>query len=1134
MICQQCGAAIGELTRFCSDCGHKVQKSCPSCAVLLDVTAKFCSECGTAQFVEPAKPRSRPELVVADPATDQAEYRQVTVMFCDMVGSTELSERLDAEDLRHVHQTLRTACIETIEGLGGHIDKYAGDGVMALFGFPIAYEDAPKRSALAALELLRQVEALNEDHQEAFGITIKLRIGIHSGRVVAGEMGAGASREEFAVVGMTPNIASRLENLAPENGVVVSADLKRLIEADFSFESLGPKKLKGITEPIEVFRLTGPERSDVGVTNAPAHDYPLSGRDQEMQALLDAWNEVCTERKAALAFVSGEPGIGKTGLASLFLKSAPLSSDKVLVMACSAYDQDAPFGPVVRMLAGELGLSLDRLSTQPDSLMKDRIIADAKETDRETLETLFRLLWRDPTLGTKPVLEGLAERRELLRALIQYLTDREGPLLLLLEDAHWADPSTVELIDRILRHAKDLPILVLALSRPGNSYPFDDLPATRLHLTGLQAAACELIVRRLTDGKPLERHLLDRLMSITGGVPLFVEELTKSLLEGGKLIERQGRLVMANAAPDLDTPVTILDLLTSRLDALGSAKILAQAASVIGRSFSFDALTSVSKGDRSLIRRDLDRLILADFVIVKEDAAKDRGVKEADAKADSQPGSFEFRHALYQKAAYDSLLRSNRQQLHGRHLAWLESDAERLAATPPERLAFYSQQAGFLDNAVAYWIEAGEEANRASASQEAVHHFKAGLRALEDLPKTEDNRRQGLRLLTLLGGSLMMSHGPGAPETREIYDQAVALCKGVKESPWHFPAYWGWWRVSRNFTVMLKRAERLVAVARGMKEQEFSLQARHCNWVNAFMVGDHKTCLRHACRGIEIYDKGKFADMGSLYGGHDPKVCGLGEIALSKWLIGEADQALDHVERSLAWAETIEHLGSRLHALDIALMLHHYRRDVEAVTLLASELKTLAETHELDDYRAKSLIFEGWCLTEKGDLGQGLERLEDGFAIMREQGTHEDFPVYFSMVADCRRRMGDGACALRLLDEAKIVIENEGVTYWASEIYRHAAETLMVISPDEGERIDGYLDNAITLARAQKALALELRAVCARATRLRVEGAREEALASVKEVYGRFEEGFDTLDLQQARQHIEALEAAGVVPSHAD
>ena len=604
---------------------------------------------------------------------------------------------------------------------------------------------------------------------------------------------------------------------------------------------------------------------------------------------------------------------------------------------------------------------------------------------------------------------------------------------------------------------------------------------------------------------------------MTGGVPLFVEELTKSLLEDGKLVERRGRLVMADFAPDLDTPVTILDLLTARLDALGSAKVLAQVAAVIGRSFDQDALAFVSLRDRCLVRQDLDSLIRSDFLIEQEDTGK---------------GCFEFRHALYQKAAYDSLLRSRRRQLHARYLDWLESEPDRKAATPSELLAFYSEQAGFLENAVQHWIEAGEAANRASASQEAVQHFEGGLRILEDLPETAENRLLSLRLLALLGGSLLMSHGPGAPETREIYQRAVALCEALPESPWHFPAYWGWWRVSENFTVMLKRAERLVAVAECMKEPEFGLQAHHCNWVNAFMVGDHETCLRHARKGLEIYEEGQFSELGSLYGGHDPKVCGLGETALSKWLIGQADQALDQAERCLAWADEIGHLGSRLHALDIAVMLHHYRRDAAAVEPLARELKNIGEKNELDDYRAKSLIFEGWCHADRGDLGRGLELLEEGLYVMREVGTREDFPVYFSMLAECHRKLGHGERALELLKEGLAVIEEEGVAFWAPEIYRHGAETLMATAPRDARLIDDYLRKAIEISRAQKALALELRAACTRARRLEGLGSQGEALVLLREVTGRFTEGWGTRDLRQALAHIEELEAAGVLPSY--
>ncbi len=1105
MDCPGCGGAIAENAKFCGDCGHKVREACSACGALVGLAVNFCPDCGSQQSAAPAATPRR-----------SGENRQVTVMFLDLVDSTKFSQQFDAEDWRQVLLSFQQASVAAIERFGGHVSSYMGDGMMVLFGYPVAQEDAPLRAALAGLDVLKQVASLNRDTLVSMGIAIKIRIGIHSGRVVAGEMGAGAIREELAIVGVVPNIAARLESMAPHDSVVVSADMKRLIATHFQFESLGEHELRGISEPMEVFRLVGP-LAEPAVAR-PAIDLaglPLSGREAEVDELAAVWRELSERGDTRLVSIVGEPGIGKTGLIGLFLQVAAVAESQVAVLTCSAFDRDSSFGPVKRMIATDLGLGPE---ATPDDVRREFGKQEPGLDGGDVREALAGLFLVRPSQTGAAGGDSSAARRGLFRALQRYLSRSGGPILLILEDAHWADPSTVELVDRILRQSEGHSVMVLVVTRPFAAFPWNELSQRRIRLRGLSAAACEALIRRLTGGLPLERRLLDWIMTNTDGVPLFIEEMTKSLLEGGQVVQRQGRLELPGQVGDLETPATIQDLLTVRLDKLGSAKDLVQVAAVIGVTFDREALAFVSQRGPEEVGPDLENLVRLDFLIASSE-------EEGEV-------TYRFRHALYQKAAYDSLLRRRRQELHSRYLEWLERDPVSKLSVPSGQLAFHSERAGLLDQAARHWIAAGEVATSASAAQEAVRYLESAGRVLGELPDSAENQTLALQAQALLGGALIQAKGPGAVETQEAYRRALALCEGQSETPWHFPAYWGWWRTADNFTEMLRRAERLVAVAETMKEPEFGLQAHHCNWVNAFMVGDHETCLSHAERGLTIYEKGQFSQLGSLYGGHDPKVCSLGETALSKWLIGQANDSLEAIGRATAWAKELGHLGSRLHALDIAVMLHHYRRDPAAVLPLAQEMKAIGESNELDDYRAKSMIFEGWCRADGDDLEGGAALLDEGLRVMRDVGTREDFPVYFAALADCRTRLGHPDAAIELLDEGLAVIAEEGVAYWAAEIHRLSAEACMSRASPDPARVNAHLSLALKVARSQGALSLELRAAHSMARWLKAGGETAKALALLEETVGRFTQGRDTRDLVEAGAAIEALKAEVGPASH--
>ena len=873
--CTQCGSPVDASAKFCSECGFQLRKPCIACKSLIDLTAKHCPDCGVAQGAGQPVPAG-PDRMETRPG---AEYRQVTVMFLDLVGSTALSGRFDVEDWRELLLAFQAACVEAIERFGGRVGCYMGDGMMVTFGLPLALEDAPKRAAYAGLAILEGLEKLNRHLRETKDVELKVRIGIHVGRVVAGEMGAGETRDSLDIVGVTPSLAARLESAAPTNGILVSGDLKLRIEDEFELEALGSKALKGIEGPVEVFLLLAPKAQSASSGSALPSGTQLTGRQKEVEALMVCWQASAESGSVKLATIEGEPGAGKSGLLQLFLDRARIPAADRLVLACSAYDRDTPFAPLRDRLAEQFGLrSSDSLDEVRRKLREGLGAGNIAESDREEpdpVELVAPLLLTREGAGPDDreceQSDSLSARRDLFRALTLCLKRQSEPLLLVLEDAHWADPSTIELIDRMLRQPDEGSVMVLVLTRPTGPFPWHNLDQHRIMLTGLTATDCEALVRHLSGGLRLERTLFERIVAITDGIPLFVKELTKSILESDQITRRRDRLGLIDETSDIAAPGSLLDLLTARLDQLGLARETAQTAAVIGRDFSSEALRFMSGRADASVAAHLSDLVRCDMI----------------SKIGDGPASrYQFHHALYQKVAYDSLLRRDRRRLHDAYLDWLESNPIAKMSVRLEQRAFHNERAGRLDEAVALWTEAGETATSASASQEAVRHFESGLRILRDLPSSAETQAKMLHLTVLLGGAQMMSKGPGAPETHRAYDQALQLCEALPETPWHFPAYWGWWRVSENFTVMLSRAQRLVSLAEDMKEPECRLQAHHCLWVNAYMVGDHARCLQHAEHGLRIYQEGSFDRSGSLYGGHDPKVCGLGETALSLWLTG--------------------------------------------------------------------------------------------------------------------------------------------------------------------------------------------------------------------------------------------------------
>ncbi len=1054
--------------------------TCQACRAELPAGARFCPGCGARLELRQAAGAG-----AAVGSEHSGEHRQITVMFCDLVGSTRLSAELHAEDLRELLRTYHEICATEIEGRGGMISSYLGDGVMAYFGYPQASEDAALRATDAGLGIASRVARLGEQLQAERRIALAARVALHTGKVLIGEMGAGEHRDRHAVTGIVPNLAARLESLAPRNGLVVSEQTRALIHPAFRLDPIGSYDLKGIPQPVEVYRVHGRKPAASVLRDQRQR---LVGRAAELDLLEAAWHRA---RNGAMVRVTieAEPGLGKSAIAARFIERARIEPRRVIEFAGGLSERNAPFACLRQTVSRHLQAAGTLSAEQARRTLAGWLDAADGATNPH-VETMLAV-WRGELAA------GADGRAAVFAAAMALFKAVEPPVLVVLEDAHWIDPSTAELLRKILDGAGPGQ-LALALTRPGGWTDWRRADDVTIQLRRLDRTDCRALIEGVA-GCAVETSLAQRIEAATDGLPLYVEEFTKALIEAGLVRRQRGVLRGVELDASIETPASLLDLITSRLDLLGDAKIFAQIAAVLGRSFERAALVAVSGRAPDEVEQALTAL-------------EEAGIITVEAAGDAA-----FRHALFQKAAYESLLRPAKRTWHRRYLDWLEAAPERMAAVRPETVGFHLGACGAKEPAAARYLEAGLAANRASASFEAAAHFRKARDLLARDAAASRPTTARLQAQVLMAGALLSARGPGAPETRAAYDEALQLAEATPESEWHLAAYWGWWRVSETFAAMAERARRLLDVSQRMQGAEFKLQAMHCGWANAFQMGELEAARGRASVGLELYEEAGFDHLKTLYGGHDCKVCALGETGLATWLLGAGDRAVDHADRALAHARAIDHVGSLLHALDIALMLHHYRRDGAAVARHAEHLLELAVHHDLEEYRAKADIFLGWRDIDAGRPQPGLERVSRGFRVMQEVGTPEDFPVYQCMRAAALCQLGDPDAALAALAEARAVIAEQGVAYWAAEIARHEALAELSRARPDAALVAAKLDEAQRIAKSQGALALELRAALTSLVFARQMGESEPAEAALVGILARFAPDVTSRDIADAR-----------------
>jgi class 3 adenylate cyclase/predicted ATPase len=1066
----------------------------------------------------PAAERDRAvpaESPAADPSPVEAERRQLTVLFCDLVDSTALSSRLDPEEWRDVVRAYQDTYAKVIARYDGYIAQYLGDGLLVYFGYPQAHEDNARRAVRSGLAIVEAVGQLNTHLAQERGVSLAVRLGVHTGQVVVGEIGSGARHEQLAL-GDTPNVAARLQGLAAPNAVVVSAATFQLLGGFFACRSLGMPPLKGVSQSREVYQVLSESTARSRLEAAGSTGLtPLVGREAEVALLFERWAQV-KEGLGQVVLLSGEAGIGKSRLVQVLTEQVAAEPQAWLTPCqCSAFYQNTALYPLIDLLE-RVVLRFEREESPAQKLRKLEGFVVQYGLPLAEVVPLFAALLSLP-LGADFAPLNLSPEQQKQQTLHTLLTimlriAAQQPMLFVMEDLHWVDPSTLELLSLLVDQGPTARILALFTCRPDFRPPWTGRAhLTQVTLTRLPRRQVAELTGQVAHGKTLPPEVVEQVVAKTDGVPLFVEELTKMVLESGLLQAREEGYALTGPLPPLAIPATLHDSLMARLDRLAAVKALAQLGATLGREFSYEVLRAVAPWDEETLRRGLQQLVAAEFLY-------QQGLPPQ--------ATFRFKHALIQEAAYQSLLRSTRQR-HHQHIAQvLEIRFPETAETQPELLAHHYTQAGLTEQAVHYWQRAGQRALERSANLEAVAHLTKGLELLATLPDTPERLQHELDMLTTLGPALTNTRGPGSPAVEQVYTRARELCHQVGEPRQLFRVLWGLWRFY-NYRAELQRAgelgQQLLTLAQQVQDPALLLEAHHALWPTLFYLGELTAARGHLEQGMALYDPQQHRSHAFLYGGHDPGSCCQGYTASTLWALGYPDQALKSSDKGLTLARELAHPASLAGALSSAAMLHQCRRERRAVQETAEALMALTTERGDAERLARGTILRGWALGAQGQGTAGIGQMCQGLAALRATGDELRRPQYMALLAEAYGGIGQSEEGLNVLAEALAAVEKTGGRFYEAELYRLKGELLRRQALPNEDQAETCFRQALDVARRQQAKSLELRAAMSLARLWQRQGQRTAARDLLAPVYGWFTEGFDTADLQEAKALVEAL-----------
>ena len=1053
------------------------------------------------------------EAPPAEPRSPEAERRQLTVMFCDLVDSTRLSSQLDPEEYRDVVRAYQRVCTEVIQRYDGHIAQLLGDGLLVYFGYPHAHEDDAQRAVRTGLGILAAMGDLHTRLRQEHGIQLAVRVGIHTGLVVVGDMGSMGRQEQLAL-GETPNVAARIQGLTEPNTLVISEATYRLVEGYFECETLGEHALRGVSQYFNIYRVLGTSgvhsRLDIASTRGLT---PLVGREQEVGLLLERWEQVKVGHGHVI-LLTGDAGIGKSRLAQMLKEH--VAHEPHIRWECRSieYYQNSVLYPMIDLFQRLLRFQAE--DTPDDKLGKlEQTLSQYRLPLEESVQLLAPLLSlpvpenRYPPLNLSPQ----RQRQKTLETIVAILLElaEHQPVLFIVEDLHWTDPTTLEFLNLVIEQIPTTSILTILTCRPyfqpawhHRSY------LTEITVNRLSHTQVEQIVTGVTDGKTLPAEVLQQIIAKTDGVPLFVEEMTKAILESGYLKDVDGQYALAGTLPSFAIPTTLQDSLMARLDRLVSAKGIAQLGAVIGRQFSYEWLEAVSQLDPATLQRELGRLVEAELLY-------QRGVPPQ--------ATYVFKHALIQDAAYESLLKSTRQHYHQRIAQVLEEQFTETAEAQPELLAHHATEAGLIEKAVYYWYKAGQNAIERSAHVEAISHLTKGLALLQTLPETPDRVHREVDMHITLGASLIATKGYAALEVGETYTRAQHLCEHLDNPQQLFPVLrglWSYYFTRAELQTAHELGEQLLALAQQAQDSTMLLVAHAVLGRTLFWLGAVAAAHTHFAQGIALYDPKQHRASAFLYGEDAGVVCHC-HATVTLWYLGYPKQGLTRSHEAVILAQQIRHPFILSYALSNAAIFHALRREEHAAQERAEATIIIATEQGFLFWMTISSILRGWALAQQGQAQAGIEQMHHGLIAHRATGAEVSQPYFLALLAEAHGTMGQPEAGLTALAEALTVVDKTGERWYEAEIHRLKGALLLQQNANNQAEAENCFHQAIVVAQNQQAKSWELRAATSLARLWQQQGKRQDAHDLLVSVYNWFTEGFDTADLKDAKALLEEL-----------
>jgi class 3 adenylate cyclase/predicted ATPase len=1054
----------------------------------------------------------------ASPATDKAandtaERRQVTVMFSDLVGSTALSARMDPEDLREVISAYQRCVAETVRRFGGFAARYMGDGVLIYFGYPAAHEDDAERAVRSGLALVDAVATLPAPEP------LQVRIGAATGMVVVGDLVGSGEAQEHDIVGETPNLAARLQAIAEPNTVVIAEATRRLLGNLFELKDLGPKELKGIAGPVKAFAVLW--ASSVESRFEAMHSggmTALVGREEELELLLRRWTRAKTG-EGQVVLLSGEAGIGKSRLSAALMEAIAAEPHARLRYFCSPQHADSAFYPIIGQFERAAGFAHgDTPQTKLDKL--DALLAQTS-TSREDAALLAEMLslpndGRYPALGPDPE----QRRQKTLAALSLQLETlaRSSPVLEIFEDAHLVDPTSLEAFGRAVDRIASLRVLLIVTFRPEFEAPWVGQPhVTALALNRLGHRDVGSMIDRVIGNRLLPADIREDIIERTDGIPLFVEEMTKAVLEAGGELEAM-QTAAAVPSPAQAVPASLHASLMARLDRLGPAKELAQIGAAIGREFSHALLAAVVRKPEAELGSELDRLIRAGLLFRK-------GVPPH--------ATYLFKHALVQDAAYSTLLRQPRRALHARIADTIERQFADIAERQPELLARHCTEAGLIDKAAALWGKAGLRSSGRGALVEAVEQFTRALRQIATLPSTPALRREEIKLQVALISPLQHVKGFAAPETKAVAERALLLieqAEALGEPPEDpllvFSALYGLWVANIaafNGDAARERAARLLALAEKQGGKVPLMVGHRCMGATLLHMGNFAGGLAHYDQVIALYDPVEHRSLATRFG-HDSRAAAVIYRSLGLWALGYPEAALAGTEQALSHARQTGDAVTLMQAMAISCVTQLMSRNYAAAKAQSDELIGLAEEKGSVYWKTSGMLRRAGLLALTGKTSDAVSIFTSAIPVWRSKGTNIFLPVYLSHLARACGELGRFSEGWSHIGEAITAVETTKEKWYEAEVHRTAGEIVLMSPKPDAAKAEACFERALAVARAQQAKSFELRAAISMARLWRDQAKRDETREILAPVYGWFTEGFDTLDLKQAKALLDELE----------